>query len=193
MPTDRPQANLRTALWRIRRADPTVVACDHLSVALHDNVTVDVDLAIAQSRRLLSDADGVEPDDVDLALLRGELLPAWDEDWITLSRERMRQLRLHALEALCRRLTKLRRYAEAIEVGQEAVAGEPLRESAHVVLIGAHLSEGNIVEARRQFLRYDGLVREELGVPPSDAMLTLVEHVVDTTQIEPTRSRNHDR
>jgi DNA-binding SARP family transcriptional activator len=47
------------------------------------------------------------------------------------------------------------------------VAVEPLRESAHRALIGAHLAEGNRVEALRQLARLRHLLREELGVEPS--------------------------
>jgi DNA-binding SARP family transcriptional activator len=178
MPTQRSQANLRTALWRIRRAGSNVVSTDHASVCLLPDVAVDVELAITQSKRLLSNTEMVDSN-ADLNVLRGELLPSWDEDWITLERERMRQLRLHALEALCHRLTVLHRYAEAIEAGQEAVAGEPLRESAQTVLIRAYLSEGNTVEAMRQFVRYDSLVRDELGVAPSEELRALVERTLD--------------
>jgi DNA-binding SARP family transcriptional activator len=179
MPSHRPQANLRTALWRIRQADRALVAADHVSVGLDPDVVVDVDVTIAHSRLLLSGADAVGAGDLDVALLRGELLPGWDEDWITLTRERVRQLRLHALEALCERLASLGRYPEAIEAGQEAVAGEPLRESAHVALIRAHLAEGNSAEARRQFFLYERLVRDELGIQPSPALRGLVAAMVD--------------
>jgi DNA-binding SARP family transcriptional activator len=48
-----------------------------------------------------------------------------------------------------------------------AVGIEPLRESAQRVLIEAHLAEGNLVEARRAFMRYRDLVADELGVLPS--------------------------
>jgi hypothetical protein len=39
------------------------------------------------------------------ANLYEDLLPAWDDDWLVLERERHRQLRLHALENLSARLS----------------------------------------------------------------------------------------
>jgi DNA-binding SARP family transcriptional activator len=42
-------------------------------------------------------------------------------------------------------------------------------------LIGAHLAEGNRVEAIRQFRLYEALVRDELGVEPSGAIRQMLE------------------
>ncbi len=88
-------------------------------------------------------------------------------DWVLVERERYRQLRMHALETLCIHLTSVARYAEAIEAGLAAVSSEPLRESAHRVLIHAHLAEGNRCEAIRQYDRYRALLEKELGLRPS--------------------------
>src|SRR6266571_3495035 len=52
-----------------------------------------------------------------------DLLPYWYEDWVLVERERFRQLRLHALEALCEQLTALGRFDHAVEAGIAAVAG----------------------------------------------------------------------
>ena len=79
------------------------------------------------------------------------------------------QIRLHALEALCERLTSTGCYALAIESGLAAVAAEPLRESAHRALIKAHLAEGNRSEALRQYGRLCDLLRTDLiADPPAD-------------------------
>jgi DNA-binding SARP family transcriptional activator len=47
------------------------------------------------------------------------------------------------------------------------VAEEPLRETAQSALIEAHLCEGNVVEARRQFNSFAALLWTELGMRPS--------------------------
>jgi DNA-binding SARP family transcriptional activator len=93
---------------------------------------------------------------------------------VLLERERFHQLRLHALEALCDRLTTAGRYGEAIDAGLAAVTAEPLRESAHRVLIKAHLAEGNQGEADRQYQLCRRLLRDELGVDPSNALRALL-------------------
>jgi DNA-binding SARP family transcriptional activator len=91
----------------------------------------------------------------------------WDETWLLLAREQLRQLRLHALETSGRRLADQGRYPEAIDVMLMVVAEEPLRETAQSALIEAHLCEGNVIEARRQFELFAGLLWTELGMRPS--------------------------
>ena len=81
---------------------------------------------------------------------------------------------VHALEAQCRRLTETRRFGAAVQAGLAAVAGEPLRESAHRTLIHAHLAEGNPGEAVRQYHLYRRLLAGELAIEPSAAIRELV-------------------
>ncbi len=142
-------------------------------LALAPEVIVDLHDASEQARRLL---DGTVADDVGLADfgLTGELLPDWYDDWLLLERERYRQLRLHALEALAVRLTALSRYGEAVETALAAVAGEPLRESAHRVLMSVHVAEGNPAEALRHYELLRELLRTELGLEPSPELQELV-------------------
>jgi DNA-binding SARP family transcriptional activator len=78
---------------------------------------------------------------------------------VLLDRERTRQLSLHALEALCSRWTEMRRFGQAVQAGLAAVAGEPIRESAHRILMKAHLAEGNPGEAIRQYRTYERCFR----------------------------------
>jgi DNA-binding SARP family transcriptional activator len=106
--------------------------------------------------------------------LREELLPDWYDDWLLLERERLRQVRLHGLEALCVRLTHLGRYSQAIEAGLLAVEEEALRESSQRALIAAHVSEGNLAEAVRQYDRYAQLLQKELGIAPGAQIRALV-------------------
>lgn len=108
-------------------------------------------------------------------LLSSDLLPDWYDDWVIIARERLRQLRLHALEALAQRLASAGSYARAIELCLLSIEGEPLRESAHRILVGIHLAEGNRQEALRHFCRYRDLMREGLGLGPSTEMVELVD------------------
>ncbi len=107
----------------------------------------------------------------------GELLPDWYDDWVMFERERLRQLRLHALEILCRRLAAAGSFGPAVDAGLAAVLGEPLRESAQRVLIEAHLAEGNRSEAIRQYNSYRVRLYAELGLQPSPSLRRLVLEV----------------
>ena len=61
-----------------------------------------------------------------------------------------------------------------MEAALLAVAAEPLRESAHRALLQAHIAEGNMGEALRDYGRYRDLLRRELGVAPSPLIERLV-------------------
>jgi DNA-binding SARP family transcriptional activator len=178
-------ASLRTALWRIRQAHAGIVASTHSTITLNRAVTVDLEAAIAQARWLGGGAEGLDGFDWQAGLLGCELLPEWDEDWVTLERERIRQVQLHSLDELCRQLRLLGRYADAVDIGHQAVSAEPLRESAQMALIRAHLAEGNLVEARRQYESYAELLASELGVPPSDELRSLLPRPCATRRRRP--------
>jgi DNA-binding SARP family transcriptional activator len=176
VPTARANANLRAGLWRLPASCRTIIdqSAQHLRLS---NIPVDLRDATALAHRLLDRTERSVEGDLGGAgrKLSSELLPTWyDDDWVLTERERFHQLRLHALEALCDRLTTMGRYGEAIDAGLAAVTAEPLRESAHRVLIRAHLAEGNQGEADRQYQLCRKLLRDELGVKPSNALRELV-------------------
>jgi len=56
-----------------------------------------------------------------------------------------------------------------VEAGLVAVAAEPLRESAHRVLIEAYLAEGNRAQALTQFHSCRSILLRELNIEPSPA------------------------
>lgn len=173
---ERASGNLRTALWRLRRTQDGVLLSTGTHIALAPNVQVDLRCARDLARSLVA-GSGVArlSAPTELGLLVQDLLPDWYDEWVFMEREQFRQLRLHGLEALCRTLTAALRYGEAIEAGLAAVISEPLRESAHEVLIQAYLSQGNHAEAVRHYSRFADLLRDELGVGPSRELRALVQ------------------
>lgn len=172
--TERALASLRTALWRIRQADKRLVRASRDTVTLDEAVDVDVRRCAAQASRLLADQSHLQALDTDLSTLCDDLLPGWDEDWLLLERERIHQVQIHALEALSGRLRRVGRYVEAIEVAYAAIAGEPLRESAHAALIDVFLAEENVAQARHHLEYYSAVLRAELGIQPSSTLMDRV-------------------
>ena len=137
--------------------------------------SVEVDIhEMTQRSRYLMRADEFEIANTDLDLFRAELLPEWDEDWLDAERERVRQMRMHALERLCIALSIAGRHGEAIEAGLASIDAEPLRESAQRAVIKVHLAEGNRYEAIRLFKRYERLLADALGIAPSNELSALV-------------------
>jgi DNA-binding SARP family transcriptional activator len=171
---ERAAANLRTVLWKARQLPFGCVVASGSYVGLDPGVEIDLAIVVAQAKRLIGNADELSERDTDADALNGDLLPEWDEDWILFERERLRQLRVHALEALCRRLSARGRHGEAVDAGLAAVAAEPLRESAQRTLIAAHLAEGNRFEAQRQYDSFCALLRESLGCEPPSHLRDLI-------------------
>lgn len=174
VPEPRAGASLRSALWRLRASGIPVVESRHGRLALNPAVVVDLREAVALADRWMAG----QMTDADLAsgtrLLESELLPDWYEDWVAAERERFRQLRLHALEAISERMVQRGRSGDALLAALAAVLADPLRESAHRALISVHLAEGNVGEAVRQLRRYERLLSDELGVAPSDRLTGLI-------------------
>ena len=179
--TERANANLRSSLWRVHKACPELIIASPQRIVLTPGITVDVRNAAAGAHRILNQADPCEDIlNVEmLSALSADLLPEWyDDDWVIAYREQYHQLRMHALEGMCERLTAAGRYGEAVQAGLTAVRAEPLRESAHHALVKAHLAEGNRFEATRQFNACRHLLWSELGVEPSPALQALLANAV---------------
>lgn len=170
----RASANLRAAISRLPRPQGILlVRSQGTRASLSEDLSVD----------LYSANDLIQvPDTVTGAApqtWRSDLLPQWEEDWALMERERYRQARLHALEQLSHRLRREGRFADAMQAALDALQGEPLRESAHRLVIEVHLAEGNAAEALGQYDRYRGLLRTELGIAPSPRLRHLVRPLLE--------------
>jgi DNA-binding SARP family transcriptional activator len=173
----RAAGSLRSALFKLGHPGYALVELTSGHIELSQEMSVDVRDSIALCHRLLNNSRAFVPDDDADVRLSADVLPDWSDDWLIVEREHLRQLRLHALEALSERFTALGRFPQAIESGLAAVAAEPLRESAHRALIKAHVAEGNPGEAARQYRLFRQLLHDELGAEPSGAMEDLVRRL----------------
>jgi DNA-binding SARP family transcriptional activator len=161
----RASGSLRTTMWRLHRGGIRMVESRANVLTLAAEVRVDVrtfiDAASHIEQFTASDAAQVP------VLDGGELLPGWYDDWVLFERERLRQIRLHALETLAEHLTERRRYARALEAALQCVQLEPLRESAHRAVLTIHLAEHNVAEALRHYEFFRQLLYDEMGIEPS--------------------------
>jgi DNA-binding SARP family transcriptional activator len=115
-----------------------------------------------------------------LALFKsGDLLPHWCDDWLFFERERLRQLRVHVLEALADKWLAQGCYLAALDAALSAVEVEPFRESAHRAAIRVHLAEGNVSEAVRHYWYFHDLIHQELRANPTEQITALVRPVLD--------------
>jgi DNA-binding SARP family transcriptional activator len=162
--------SLRSALWRVQKAVPGLVDVSGGALGLAEGVRVDVHEFTDWAQRVLDPQAAVDGLATPSVGLHGELLPGWYDDWVLLARERLRQLKVHALEVLADKLACDGRYGEAVQAAYAAVGAEPLRESAHRAVVRVHLAEGNTADAVRAYKAFRDLLADELGVAPSPLM-----------------------
>jgi DNA-binding SARP family transcriptional activator len=176
---ERANANLRSVLWRLQRCcSCDVLEASFTTIRFTPEVSVDITPVFDIARRLL---DRSAPPDIDT--IRRAMRCNFTEDiapelcdweWLDVERERYRQLRLHALEALSAQLIAAKWYGAAIDAALEAIHADPFRETAHQLLVRAHLAEGNQLEARRRYDAYRDLLRKELDLEPSEQFIRLL-------------------
>jgi DNA-binding SARP family transcriptional activator len=175
-------------VWRLQKAVPGVVDVSCGALALARGVRVDVRELAQWAHGVLdprADVEGVMTLDVGQ---EGELLPGWYDDWVLLERERLRQLRMHAMEALADKFGRAARYGEAVQAAHAAVRAEPLRETAHRVLVRIHLAEGNVAEAVRTYESFRKVLLDEMGVGPTAQMNALVSGLRLPASMQPVRA-----
>jgi DNA-binding SARP family transcriptional activator len=174
---ERSCASLRSSLWRLRRSGFDLIEAGRNDLRLSPHVEVDVHRMTDITHDLLNERAVSARIDIDEGELAGDLLPDWYDDWVLIERERIRQLRLRALEALALRRLEAGRYGAAAGAALAAVSIEPLRESAQRALIRVHIAEGNVGEALRQYRLYRDLLYEEMGLSPSEQLESLIEPI----------------
>ncbi len=168
-------ARLRTGVWRMNRLVPGLIESRGAALAMTETATVDSHEQEQFAVRVLG--DGVDVDWVSAGLSSlwpAELLPGWYDDWIVFERERLHQLRLHALERAADLLLERGDVDLALQVALEAVRCEPLRETSNSALISVYLAEGNVSDALHQYDAFAALLDRELGLPPSQRIASLL-------------------
>lgn len=171
----RAMSSLRTAIWRVNQLAPGLVMTSHGTVGLEHGTEVDVHHLVESSRALLSSPQGGAA--LDHPAPEGELLPDWEDEWLGPERERLRQLRLHVLEAHAERLLGAGAFGLALDRALAALRADPLRESAHRAVIRIHLAEGNVAAARDAYAECIYVLARELDVAPSRQTLALLPSI----------------
>lgn len=165
------RANLRSALWALRRDLGDWLVTDEDRVGLRDGpgVWVDVrefDRAVESGR----DAQALE-------LARGELLDGLDDDWALLARERHRARVVDVLERLAAAAEAAGRIDEAIALTQREVTRDPLAEDVCRRLITRLAASGNRAAAIGAYRSHSQRLHHQLGIAPSAATRTLVARI----------------
>lgn len=168
-------ASLRRALLLTQQRSPGLLLADRSSIGLDPSVHVDVDELRAAIDGAGGDFEPGRARTLLASLSSGELLPGWYDDWLVPEREQLAQSQVLALVRIARRALDHGDLLLALDAARAASAAEPLLESAREVAIRAHLGRGDTGFALREFAGYRDVLRDELGVAPSDTITGLVE------------------
>ncbi|WP_164842801.1 AfsR/SARP family transcriptional regulator [Actinoplanes solisilvae] len=155
---EKAMASLRTAVWRLRRMADGLLNQPGDLLALDPSVTIDVAVVERTARPCT------------------ELLPGWYDDWVIMDRERLRHWHIRLLEAAAAAAIEKADLNAAVDWALAAVASDPLRESAHRLVITALLADGNVGAARRHLTLVRNVFREQLGIAPSAQLSALFEN-----------------
>ncbi|QHK21530.1 SARP family transcriptional regulator [Pseudarthrobacter psychrotolerans] len=166
--------NLRTTVWCISHAFPHLLQAGADTLELDQSVRVDVAALQRHVARMQAQPEAQIPDSYLDHLSRAELLPGWYDDWVIFEQERLRQMRLSTLELIARQQLAAGEPGSAVIAAISAASIEPLRESAHLLLVQAHLAAGNRAAAVRAYTMFADRLEGELGVQPSSQLSDLV-------------------
>jgi WD40 repeat protein/ABC-type branched-subunit amino acid transport system substrate-binding protein/DNA-binding SARP family transcriptional activator len=165
---DNARSNLRHALWRIRKTiEPKdlvtpYLLTDDFAVSFNAGADYWLDTAV-----LARDADGLQDQLDTLAVYRGELLPGFYDDWVTLERERLEATFQHKMQRALERLVEERRWPAVLEWGERWVALGHAPEPGYRALMQAHVELGNRAQMAEVYQRCRQALFNELGVEPS--------------------------
>jgi SARP family transcriptional regulator, regulator of embCAB operon len=181
---DAPPADVGGALNALISKTRAVVGGDvlrgrsELTLALPEPAQVDVEVAwsklhVAESavaigawRRAWAPALSA------MFVARRTFLPEVEAPWAEVWRRRLTDVGLRALECFAKACLGIGgvELPSAERAARELVDAAPLRESGHLLLMRALAARGNVAEALAAYERLRILLRDELGVDPSDAV-----------------------
>ena len=125
----------------------------------------------------LSD-DVLQAAQIAVANYGGPFLDGQDGDWVLQERERLHCLFVRIVFELMRAAAEQRRYEAAIELGRRILRMDALRESIQRDVMLLLLLNGQRAEAVRNYQRFVGLLRSELGIEPMPETKKLYDDMV---------------
>ena len=116
------------------------------------------------------------------AIATRSLLPGDEAEWLDELRRRLADIRLRSLECLAEVWIRRGDFGLAARDADEAIGVDPFRESAHRLLIRAHLAAGQRAEAVRAYEACRRLLDAELGVRPDPQTTALLSSALSSAR-----------
>ncbi len=191
---DRACANLRTALYLLRRSFQAAGVPAHLLQVRRDGVRAAADPECVVDTAAFEEEAWAglqkKEGDVDLLMLaaglcRGDFLEDLDADWCIAERRRLADLHVAVLRTLVKRLTSLNLPEAAVSYASRWLSAEPLDEAAHRALMRLYASLGHHNRVVEQYEQCREVLQRELGIPPEDATKRLLVELVQGAKKTP--------
>src|SRR5215213_9822433 len=176
-PDDLARRSLRTALSALRKElGEDFMITDRETIKLNPDypIWVDVQEMEKEAKDVLSaNSQAVIGPNV----YRGELLPAFYDEWILEEREHYRSLFINALLQSAQSLRTNGEYIRAIEISQKIISIDVANERAYQHLIFCYGMLGNRSAALKSYEDCRFQLQEKLGVHPAEDTNALYEYV----------------
>lgn len=167
-------SRLRSALASAELGSATVITNTTGSYQLRlPGAVVDVEAAsdaLARARSALDDGAAAVARDHALHAVSGttgEFLPGARTRWVQRERAQLHEVHVQSLELLSQAALVCGDHLQALRAAERVASLEPVRESAHLRVLSAHLAAGNRGEAIQAYHRCRQALAGELGVSPS--------------------------
>ena len=168
-----------SALRKVFDKDESIIDADQQTVFLHkDSLEIDVfnfdDLCSQKDEASLQKA---------LELYQGELLEGLYtrsqgfDDWLEIERSQRREKALQVMDVLLEKAQSENQLEQVIRLGIKMTALDPLRESAHRVLMDAYNKQGRRHAALKQYRLCQQLLRDDLSIAPEEATQALYQTI----------------
>ncbi|RPI86011.1 MAG: hypothetical protein EHM41_09600, partial [Chloroflexi bacterium] len=181
------RSNLRHELWRLRKAfaakADAYFLIDDLTVAFNSKSDYSFDVLKLEKAPLENSTadDFIEA----ISAYRGELLPGFYEEWITVDRARLAALFGARITLLLDILQSEGRWADVVDWASRWIALGEWPEPAYRALITAYANRGDLSKA---VAAYDGLAKglqKELGIKPSEQTQELYKRLKAGWKVDP--------
>jgi predicted ATPase/DNA-binding SARP family transcriptional activator len=181
--------NLRHTLWRLRNAiGEQYFSTDKTTITFvtSSDYVLDVDTLKIQDGDTLSSEDLVNK----VSVYKGELLPGFYDEWVTLERERLHSIFEDRMQDLLDQLVKEGRWRDVREWGEYWIAHGFSPEPAYRGLMMAYAGLGDLSGVAVIYQRCQEDLRKELSVEPSAETHYLFKQLSQGKWVPPTLSEH---
>ena len=165
------------------QATPSLIEAYRLQMRLNPEAfvtdVVEFEQRLAQAAKATERTEQIALLTQAVDLYRGDLLPAYDTEWIVGERARFAALHQEALRRLIRRLAHERDFDRAIVYAQRAIQVDAWNEEAHLDLIRLLVAVGQPSAAIRQYETLEQTLHDQFAARPTTAAREFVQQVRD--------------